>query len=195
MPFATEEMWRYLPVDGEALIVADWPQADESYIDDDTEAEMAVLMDMVRGVRDIRTQYNVQPGDKLKAYIAPGSYRDNVNQYGYIFGRLVNVPEIELLEPGTSAPEKAATTVVSDASIFIPLAEMIDFEAECARLQAERDSLAEQIKKTQGMLANENFVNKARPDVVQRERDRLTELQASAEQNASRIAELCENGG
>jgi valyl-tRNA synthetase len=55
--------------------------------------------------------------------------------------------------------------------------------------------LAEQIKKTQGMLANENFVNKARPDVVQRERDRLTELQASAEQNASRIAELCENGG
>ena len=195
MPFATEEMWRYLPVDGEALIVADWPQADESYIDDDTEAEMAVLMDMVRGVRDIRTQYNVQPGDKLKAYIAPGSYRDNVNQYGYIFGRLVNVPEIELLEPGTPAPEKAATTVVSDASIFIPLAEMIDFEAECARLQAERDSLAEQIKKTQGMLANENFVNKARPDVVQRERDRLTELQASAEQNASRIAELCENGG
>jgi valyl-tRNA synthetase len=72
--------------------------------------------------------------------------------------------------------------VVSDTTIYLPLAGLIDFAAECARLRKEQDKLAEQIGRSQKTLANENFVQKANPDVVQRERDKLAELQASSSQ-------------
>jgi len=194
MPYATEEMWSYLPTSGKALIIAAWPQADDRYISDEAEAQMTVLMDMVRSIRDIRSQYQssgLQPGDKIKALVMPGNHRKNIAQYAHIFSRLCNTPEIELLADDAPAPEQSATTVVNDVSVFIPLAEMINFAAECERLQKEQDNIEGQIKRSQGMLANEQFVNRANPDVVQRERDKLADLQAAAEQNTKRIAELC----
>jgi valyl-tRNA synthetase len=194
MPFATEEMWHYLPIAGEALIIADWPEVDESYISDKTEADMNILFDMVRNIRDIRQQYQasgLQPGDKITALIAPASHRENIDKYSYVFSRLCNTPEITLLADDAPAPEKSATAVVNDVSIFIPLAEMIDFAAECERLQKEKENITQMLRKTRGMLANEKFVNRADPAVVQRERDRLTQLEASEAQNDRRIAELC----
>jgi valyl-tRNA synthetase len=192
MPFATEEIWRYLPHEGEALIIADWPKADATYISDEAEMQMSILMDLVRGVRDIRNnQYNIDPGKRLSAQIAPGSHREKIERHQHVFARLCNVHEITLMDDDSAAPDQAASTVVSDATLFIPLADMIDFEVECERLNKEQASIAAQINKTKGMLQNENFVNKAPDEVVQRERDRLKDLQAAAEQIQSRIQELC----
>lgn len=192
MPFATEEIWSYLPQQGPALIVARWPQADASYIDEAAEAQMNILIELVRQIRDIRNnEYNIDPGKRLKALIAPGSHRENIEQYSYVFARLCNVEEVELLADGASAPEQAASAVVSDVAVFLPLAGMIDIEAECTRLSQEQEKIAAQIQKTEAMLANENFVTRAKPEIVQRERDRLADLQASAQQMAERIRELC----
>jgi valyl-tRNA synthetase len=192
MPFATEEIWQYLPHEGEALIIANWPQADEAYIDEEAEAQMNVLIEMVRQIRDIRNnQYNIDPGKKLKAIVAPGSHRDNISNYHYVFARLCNVIEADLLPDNAPAPEDCASAVVSDVTLYLPLAEMIDTEAECARLTKEQENLAAQIKKIEGMLGNQNFVTKAKPEIVKRERNRLAEFQASAAQIAERLAELC----
>ncbi len=192
MPFATEEIWRYLPIEGEALIVAQWPEADESLINGQAEAEMNILMEMVRQIRDIRNnQYNINPGKKIKALIAPGNYAKMIDKYQYMFGRLCNVPDVEILAVDANAPENAASAIISDVTVFLPLADIIDFEVECQRLKKEQETIQGQLAKTEGMLNNENFVNRAKPEVVQRERYRLEELQASAQQIEARLSEMC----
>jgi valyl-tRNA synthetase len=81
--------------------------------------------------------------------------------------------------------------IVSDVTVHLPLAGLIDFQAECERLTKEQERLLEQINRSEKMLANENFVSRARPDVVQVERTKLADLQASAAQITERLETLC----
>lgn len=191
MPFVTEEIWQHIPHEGDALIVAKWPQADETRIDEPAEAEMNALMDMVRGIRNVRLEYNVDPGRRITAVIAPGSLRAAVSNYSYVFARLCNVEKIELLAEGASAPSDSASLVVSDATVYLPLAGLVDTVAECDRLSKEHAKLQEQIMRSEKQLNNEQFVSRAKPDVVERERARLADLQASAAQIAERLSALC----
>jgi valyl-tRNA synthetase len=191
MPFVTEEIWQYIPHEGEALIIASWPKSSTGYIDEQAETQMNALMDMVRGIRNARTEYDVDPARRITALVAPGSYRAILERYGYLFSRLCNVSEMTLLADGAPAPSEAASVVVSDMTGYLPLAGMIDIQAECERLTKEQTKLNEQIGKSQGMLANEQFVSRAKPEVVERERSKLADLQASAAQIAERLKELC----
>jgi len=191
MPFMTEEAWRYIPHEGEAMIIAPFPQVDDSYLDEQAEREMDLFMNLVRGIRNARTEYNVDPGRRITAMLDAGSNRANLEQYGYIFSRLCNVEDAQMLDNGASIPEDAVSVVASDVTLYLPLEGMIDIEAECKRLNKELEKLRGQIQRSEKMLANENFVSKARPDVVQRERDSLVELQASAAQIQERLHTLC----
>lgn len=189
MPFATEEIWSFLPVEGEALIIAKWPQANTDYIDADIESDMNTLIDIIRGIRNIRTEYDVAPSKRITAFVAPGSHKPIITAHDYLFNRLCNVEEIELIQSDKS-PEESATTVVSDVMVYLPLAGLIDYEAEYQRLEKEQEKLSQQITKTESMLANENFVNRAPEKVVQRERDTLADLLASADKNQQRLIEI-----
>ena len=99
--------------------------------------------------------------------------------------------QIDLLAQGAAVPDEAASVVVSDVTFYLPLAGLVDVTAECERLTKEQGKLQEQIRKSKTMLGNEQFVSRARPDVVERERAKLTELEASAAQIAERLATLC----
>jgi valyl-tRNA synthetase len=191
MPFVTEEIWQYIPHQGEALIIASWPVVDKAYMDEGAETQMNALMDTVRGIRNARTEYGVDPAKRITAQVAPGSYRSVLERYSYLFARLCNVSELTLLADGAPAPGEAASVVVSDMTAYLPLAGMIDIKAECDRLTKEQSRLNEQIAKSQAMLANEQFVSRAKPEVVERERGKLADLQASAAQIADRLKELC----
>ncbi len=191
MPFVTEDIWRYLPHEDKPLILAQWPVANLAYVSDEAEAQMTILMDIVRGIRNVRSEYEVEPGLKITTIVAPGSHKANIEAYNYLFARLCNVPKIEFLAENAAAPENVASIVVGDVVMYLPLAGMIDVVAECARLNKEQDKLTEQIGKSETMLGNDGFVSRARPDVVQREKDKLAELQASATQIAERLTALC----
>lgn len=191
MPFMTEEAWNYIPHQGEALIIADWPRSDARYIDDDAEAEMAILMDMVRAVRETRTEYKVDPSKRINAMIAPGKQRENLEQYHYVFARLCNVENLELMPDTASAPDNSASAVVRDSTIYLPLEGMLDVEKECERLTKEREKVIADIKGREGKLSNENFVMKAPEAVVQRERDSLAESQAELQKIESLHSSLC----
>jgi valyl-tRNA synthetase len=185
----TEEAWRYIPHKGEALILADWPTANTQLIDDEIEAEMNTYLDLVKGVRNTRTEYNVDPGKRISAIAS--SETDNLGKYSYIFQRLCNIEQITLMTSVDNEPENAASIVGSGITLYLPLEGMLDIEAECKRLKAEKEKITQALAKTERMLGNENFVKKARPDVVQKERDRLAELQASQAQIDDRLTNLC----
>jgi valyl-tRNA synthetase len=191
MPFMTEEIWQHLPHEGQTVMLASWPTANTSLIDEAAEARMNALIDMVRGIRNVRIEYNVDPGRRIKAVITPGSYRTELENYSYVFTRLCHVNEVELING--PAPADSAAIVVNDATVYLPLAGLVDIAAECRRLQKEQEKLQQQIQRSQGMLHNENFVSRAKPEVVERERQNLTELEASATQIAGRIASLCDS--
>lgn len=191
MPFMTEEAWNYIPHEGEALIIAKWPESDANYIDESAETQMTLLMDMVRAVRETRTEYKVDPSNRISAIIAPGNQRANLEQYDYVFARLCNVEKVDLLDDNAPAPENSASAVVSDTTIYLPLEGMLDIEKECARLKNELQKNAGAIKGTEAKLANEGFVSKAPEHVVQRERDKLAELQAEVAKIEQLLATIC----
>jgi valyl-tRNA synthetase len=192
MPFMTEEAWRYIPHEGESLIMAQWPRVQDALIDDRAEAQMNVFMDLVRGVRNTRTEYKVDPAKRIKAIIAPGSYRQNIAQYRYVFARLCNVHDVEVLADDATAPQNAASVVVSDVTLYLPLEGMLDIAAECQRLTSEQTALQERLARIEQKLANESFISKAPAAVVEKERAAQTELQASLNRINDLLASLCQ---
>jgi valyl-tRNA synthetase len=192
MPFVTEEIWKYLPNRGEsALIMAKWAAADEAYFDDEAEQSMTKLIDIIRGIRNVRDEYNVEPGRKISAIISTGLRKMLFERYSYLFSRLCNVSSLELMAKGDSAPDNAASVVVGDVTAYLPLADFIDIAAECDRLTKEREKLVEQAEKSRKTLGNEQFIDRARPEIVEKERQRLTALEASIAQISDRLAGMC----
>ena len=191
MPFMTEEAWRFLPHAGKALILADWPVSDERLIDETVEARMHQFLEVVREIRNTRGDYKVDPGKRIRAIVRSTDAAKSLTQNAHILKRLCNVEELSLIAPDAPDPENSAAIVVSDIALYLPLEGMVDIAAECGRLSDEREKLQQQLHKTKTMLGNENFVGRARADVVQRERDRLVELQTAYTQIEERIASLC----
>ncbi len=191
MPFMSEEAWSYIPRHGEALIIADWPRADDALIDDESEARMGACLEVVREIRNTRGEFNVEPGKRILALARESASAADLAANDQILRRLCNVESLTLLPADAEEPANSASIVVGDISIFLPLEGMLDIAAECQRLTRERAKIAEQLGRTAKMLDNENFVSRARPDVVQRERDRLDDLKSAQAQIAERIANLC----
>jgi valyl-tRNA synthetase len=188
MPFVTEEIWGFLPDRTSSLILAHWPEGDDQYLNDDVERKMTALMEMVRGVRLAREEYGVEASKKITIVIDPGSQGDFVIRYTYFFARLANAGEVKLMNG--SAPENAASIVVGDVTVYVPLADLIDVSAEMTRLKDEASKVQTQVRKSQAQLGNEQFLQRARPDVVERERTKLSDLQASLVQLTERITAL-----
>ncbi len=188
IPFITEELWQAIPHQGEALIIAQWPKADTSYFDEEAEELIETFKELVVGIRNVRNEYKVEPSKRINALIDPGSLKDVLTEYSYIFSRLCNVHDVDLLNG--EAPTNAAVVVSADTKIYLPLAGMIDLEAERKRLEKERNELAAQIERIKQLLANENFVTRAKPEVVQRERERLAEFEASYQAVEERLSML-----
>lgn len=191
MPYMTEEAYRYIPHEAPALIVAQWSTVDEALVDETAETEMNLFMALVRDVRNIRKQYGVDPAKRIKALVVAGNARESVAEYGYIFARLCNVSELELLAEGAPAPENAAAAVAGEVTVFLPLEGMLDIDAECQRLNKEKQTLVDLVEKLDAKLSNEGFVSKAPQNVVQKERERLEELRTSLAQIEERLSQLC----
>ena len=191
MPFVTEEIWQHLPHDGETIMLAPWPKGAGLSQDQAAEATMVTLIELVRGVRNLRSEYNVPHGHSVQALLRPGASGIPLEELRALLDRLCRVVDLTILTAGAPDPEGCATVVVNDCSVFLPLAELVDVEAECRRLKRERDQLQQRMQRSQGMLANEQFVTRAPAQVVERERASLAELQASLSLVEDRIESLC----
>jgi valyl-tRNA synthetase len=185
MPFVTEEIWQHLPHEGEALIIASWPQPDR--LDETAEAEMGPIIEMVRAIRNVRAEYEVEPARLIAALIVAGKKRDLVAAQAAVLTRLahVDVGKLRIEEELMEKPARALALVVSGYEIFLPLAELVDIERERARLSAELERVQCEIVRAEKLLSNPGFISKAPAEVVDKERTKL-------EDSRQRYAKLAE---
>ena len=177
MPFITETLWRRLPGTAEraSLAVAPWPGGDRRAADAEAERRFALLQELVGALRSIRAEYAVPPGQAIRATVAhPGpELRSALTMEQKTVERLARLSALEV-QDADGHEEATATAVLSDGTaVSVPLGDLVDLEKECARLAAEHQRLAELIESQQAKLSNAQFVSRAPPTVVQKERDKL----------------------
>ncbi|OUR89427.1 valine--tRNA ligase [Methylophaga sp. 42_8_T64] len=185
MPFITEEIWQTVaPLagkTGDSIMSQPYPVADENKIDAAAVAEMEWVMEFITGIRSIRSQMNIPPKKQLPVILKDSQKQDidRVENNREFLSRLANLEDITLLEGEAPA---AATALVGKMEILIPLEGLIDKGAEIQRLDKELTKLEKVIKQSSGKLNNANYVAKAPAEVVQKERDKLTELEQALSQ-------------
>ncbi|HET7225346.1 MAG TPA: valine--tRNA ligase [Candidatus Eisenbacteria bacterium] len=177
MPFVTEEIWQALPHDGDTLATAAWPKARKAWFDPDAEREVAFLQGVVVAVRNLRAENNIAPGRKV-----PVVLRGDVAQLDLLEQLAPQIVPLARIEPLTLArdggrPRVAASAVVEGAEVFLPLEGLIDLDAERERLVREMAKLDSDLEATRKKLRNQDFLTKARVDVVDREKQRLSQLE------------------
>lgn len=188
MPFVTEEIWQSLPHEGESIMVSAWPQYSESLCFAAEEEQMNMIMDAVRAIRNRRAEMNVPHSKKAKIYIST-SHVDTFKLSVEFMQKLAGASEVEV-EDGIEID--GAVCIVTDAAkIYIPMGDLVDFEAERARLNKELASAQKQLDGINAKLSNENFVSKAPSQVVDAQREaarKLNEKIAMLNDSLSKIA-------
>ena len=184
MPFITEEIWQRVKTlagaAGSSIMLARYPQANEQKIDSAAEADIAWLQHVILGIRNIRGEMNIPPGKPLPVLLRNGddSDRNRLAANQLFLMKLANIANIDWLAAETAAP-LAATALVGTLEILIPMSDLIDKNAELARLQKEIDKLQKDCERQQSKLSNESFVAKAPPDVITKEREKLADNERS----------------
>lgn len=180
MPFITEEIWQQVAplsgVTGDSIMIQPYPVPDNNQVDEAAINEMNWVMPFVTGIRSIRSQMNVPPKKKVPVLLKDASDKDRfyLERNRTFLMSLAGIETIEILEGEEPA---AATTLVGQMEILIPMAGLIDKEAEIARLEKELAKLDKVIKQSSGKLANANYLDKAPVEVVNKEKEKLAELQ------------------
>ena len=195
MPYITEEIWqRVAPLtgaQGETIMRQPYPQAGEFSVDASAEGEMQWVMDFIVGIRKIRSGMNIPPSKALPVLLQNGSSDDQAKlQRNELFlQRLARTESITWLKNSDEAPE-SAVALVGEMKLLVPMAGLIDKEAELARLAKEIGKLEIEIEKLAGRLGNENFVAKAPAELVEKEKGRLNEMRVSLGQLSEQKAKI-----
>ncbi|MCK8502877.1 valine--tRNA ligase [Myxococcus fulvus] len=194
MPFITEEIWQKLPMarPTESIMIASYPEPDAALVDEAAESEMAPVIAAIEGLRTIRGESNLPPATKLKAVVqSPDARtRELLERWrGYLLP-LAGLSDVQVGPPGAKPPQ-AAAFVATNLEIYVPLAGLIDLDAERDRLRKEIARAEQEAASVLRKLDNPNFVAKAPPDVVEKDRARVEELKerkAKLEDHLQRIA-------
>ena len=165
MPFITEEIYQALPHDTASIMISSWPQYDEKLVFAQEEAEMEMIMDAIRAIRNRRAEMNVPPSKKALVQIETAK-TDVLTRGIPFFKRLAYAANVEIGET-LNPDEKSVTAVTNDAKIFIPLGDLVDLEAEKKRLDKEMAAASEKLERLEKKLANAGFVQKAPEKVVE----------------------------
>ncbi|MYF85105.1 MAG: valine--tRNA ligase, partial [Rhodospirillaceae bacterium] len=174
MPFLTEELWEQTGRDSSLLIAADWPAIDGALVDGAADGELGWLVEIVSRIRAVRGEMNVPPGAKIPLILkgASAGTRDRVAAHRALIDRLARLSDIRF---GDAVPPGSIQDVVGEATVVLPLADVIDLDREKARLRKEIGRADGEIAKIDKKLSNRGFLAKAPPEVVEENRERRDE--------------------
>jgi len=171
-----------------ALVVASWPESLASLKDPQVEMQIQVVQGVVRAIRDLRSQYNIPPSVRLKASAATPQATAAVLSAGSdLVCQLAGLEAFSVAE-GLAKPTNAATAIVEETHVYVH--DVIDPEAERARLTKQKQEIEQAKKGVEGKLANQNFVTRAKPEVVAQAREKLVQLQEQLQAVERHLAEL-----
>jgi valyl-tRNA synthetase len=199
MPFVTEEVWQHLYADtpaderpAPALIVASWPQAGAAATarDEAAEEDFALLQEIVTRIRDARKEAGVEPAKRVQAILVAGGRAAMLKQQAPLIEQLARTEPPRIERKLATKPEQAMALVAGGVEVYLPLAGLLDLAKERARLDGAIAAARTAIERSEQKLANEQFVARARPDVVQQERDALAAARETLAKLQARRGEL-----
>jgi valyl-tRNA synthetase len=186
MPFVTEEVWQHLYRTSEpepknwpssALIIAPWPHYTAQLVDDAAEEQFGLVQEVIVRIRDARNQLKVEPARRVPAILVAGDNLSMFEQQSPLIEFLARTEKPELHRDLDPKPEQAMSQLAGNVEIYLPLAGMIDIDKELARLDKDIEQAKQEVERLQVKLANENFVARAKPEVVEKEREKLSAAQ------------------
>ena len=202
LPFITEEIWQNiaplagitLNPQGDTIMLQPFPVADQSKVDSEADADIEWVKNVIIGVRNVRGEMNISPAKDLPIYMARGdaTAKRRLEENRQFLSKLASLESITWLDDPADAP-LCATALAGDLEILVPMAGLIDVDAELARLDREIDKIGIEAKKLTGKLSNPKFVDNAPAEVVAKERQRLEDFEGSLTQlqeKRSAIAEM-----
>ncbi|MDN5347263.1 MAG: valyl-tRNA synthetase [Clostridia bacterium] len=180
MPFITEEIWQKLPGSGESIMVSNWPAPDLEAIEPAVEAEMERVMEIVRSIRNLRSEMNVPPGRKAGVILVAGEdhIRQSLVGVASYLETLAQAAPVQVLAELEQPPAKAATAVAAGVKIYLPLEGLIDVGLEISRLVKEVQAVKSELQKVKRKLQNPDFRLKAPAEIVAKEEAKARELEA-----------------
>jgi valyl-tRNA synthetase len=195
MPFITEEIWQRVgPLAGvtaATIMLQPYPESDGATINTDAETKIQWTMDFILGIRRIRGEMNIAPGKPLNVLLQNGTDADQVylkDSESYLL-KLGRLESITWLNVDDNTPE-SAIALVGNMKILIPMAGLIDKDAELARLEKEIQRIEKELPRIEGKLGNAAFVDKAPPEVIEKEREKLAGLQSSLKNLNEQFAKI-----
>lgn len=195
MPFVTEEVWHAVASlagkSGPTVMLQAYPTVSEEAIDTAAESDIEWLKAVIVGIRNIRGEMNIPPSKAINVLLAKGTPEDKqrVSENSQYLKKLTKLAGVDWLPAGDEAPA-AATALAGELEILVPLAGLIDVQAEVTRLEKEIAKLEKDVSRLSGKLANDAFVAKAPAEVVEAEREKLRSQQQSLETLAVQLQRL-----
>nr|WP_312215005.1 valine--tRNA ligase [Clostridioides sp.] len=191
MPFITEEIYTHIPRTEGFIIVADWPKFTEEDCMANEEQMMETIMSGIRSIRNVRSEMNVPPSKKAKVIIVPNDGSKEAFELGKnYFMTLASASTVEIIGEKSQIPEDAVSIVNDGGEIFIPLAELVDFEKEIERLSKEKGNIEKEIKRVNGKLSNQGFLSKAPQSLVDEEKSKKEKFEEMLKSVEDRLNNL-----
>ena len=187
MPFITEEIWQTLPHSGETIMKSAWPVYDEKLNFADDEAKMEIIMEAIKAIRNRRSEMNVPPSRKAHVYVA--TEKKDIFETAVVFmQKLASASDVTVGD--SFSIDGSVSIVTADAKIYIPMGDLVDFEAERKRLLKDREAAEKKLQQINGKLSNPGFLAKAPQNVIDGQKadaEKLTEKIKMIDESLSQL--------
>jgi len=197
MPFVTEEIWQTVAeranIPGDTIMLRPYPEVSDDATDKEAVANIEWVQQFILGIRQIRGEMDISPGKPLPVILQGSNEGDQerAESEAILLQRVGRVESVRMLGDGEEPPA-AATALLGDMRLLVPMKGLIDVEAERARLSKQLDKTQVDLQRSSGKLSNENFVNNAPPEVVTQERERIAEFEKTIAQLTEQLEKLDE---
>ncbi|HZK44158.1 MAG TPA: valine--tRNA ligase [Syntrophomonadaceae bacterium] len=183
MPFITEEIYQYLPESTATIMLDKWPTVAENEIDNQAVDDMQNIMQVIRAVRNIRAEFNINPGAKIEAIIVMQDIAklEVFTQNSAYIESISNVSKLNIVKELEEKPKQAVSALTSLVEIYVPLEGVIDINKEINRLEKDMKKADDELKKSIGKLNNTNFISKAPQEVIAKEKGKAEEARLKKE--------------
>ena len=177
MPFITEEIWQKLPQNEDSIMVSAFPEYREAQTNEAIEKEMAVIMEVITGIRNIRGEMNLNPGLKLNVLVKTqnSAIQQTLQYHGEYVRELARVEQLET-GPNIEKPKVSASSVLGEMDLIIPLEGKMDFQEELKRVEKELKKIEKDLIFLDKKLSNPDFVKKAPVDIIEKDEQRKKSL-------------------